>query len=123
MRNEWKIAGLAALVTLGAACSDTGARYEPVVDGTRNAVYHDDLSACQSLARRQPVMDGETGNAVLAGATLGAVLGAADDDGDAGGGAVAGALGGLLANAAHTPDERKHMVIACMQQRGHRVVG
>lgn len=121
--HELKISALIVLIGLGSACSSTGAGYTPVVDGTRNASFNTDLSACQGLARRQRVVDGETGNKVLAGAALGAVLGAADDDGDAAAGAVAGALGGMLADTAGTPDERKAMVIACMQQRGHAVVG
>lgn len=121
--NTLKITCLTALIALGAACSDTGARYTPVVDGTRNANFATDLGACQGLARSQPVMNGDTGNAVLVGAGLGAALGAADDDGDAAGGALAGALGGVLADTVKTPDERKAIVVNCMRQRGHRVVG
>lgn len=121
--NTLKISCLTALIALGTACSDTGARYTPVVDGTRNANFATDLGACQGLARRQPVMDGETGNTVLVGAGLGAALGAVDDEGDALGGAVAGALGGMLADSVNNPGDRKAIVVNCMRQRGHRVVG
>ena len=121
--NTVKMSALSCLIAVGAACSDTGAGYSPIMDGTRNASYDSDLMACQGLARQKRVVDGETGNAVLMGSALGAALGAADDDGDAVGGAVAGALGGVLANTAGTPEDRKEIVIACMQQRGHRVVG
>ncbi|MEO0752350.1 MAG: glycine zipper family protein [Pseudomonadota bacterium] len=114
---------LSGLIALGAACSNTGAGYAPVTDGTRNATYTSDLAACQSLARSQPIVDGETGNAVLIGAGLGAALGAVDDDGDAAEGAIAGAIGGVLADTLQTPKERKRMVIVCMQNRGHRVAG
>jgi hypothetical protein len=118
-----KIMSLSSLIALGAACSNTGANYEPVTDGTRNATYTSDLAACQTLARSQPVVDGETGNAMLIGAGLGAALGALDDDSDAGEGAIGGAIGGALANTLETPNERKRMVISCMLQRGHQVVG
>lgn len=123
MKHTFRMAALAGLIALGAACSNTGASYEPMMDGTRNALYTDDLTACQNLARSKPVVDGETGNAMLIGAALGAVLGAADDEGDAGEGALAGALGGALADTVQTPGDRKSIVIACMRQRGHKVVG
>jgi len=118
-----KMMSLSGLIVVAAACSNIGAGYAPVTDGTRNATYTTDLAACQSLAQSQPVVDGQTGNAVLIGAGLGAVLGAVDNDGDAGEGAVAGAIGGALADTLETPSERKRMVIACMQTRGHKVVG
>ncbi|MEQ8897905.1 MAG: glycine zipper family protein [Roseovarius sp.] len=121
--NTFKITCLTALIALGAACADTGARYTPVVDGTRNANFTTDLGACQGLARSQPVMDGETGNAVLVGAGIGAALGAVDDDADALGGAVAGALGGVLADTVKNPGDRKAIVVNCMRQRGHKVAG
>ena len=121
MKNIVKISSLTCLIALGAACAQTGAGYTPVVDGTRNANWTTDLSACQGLARSQRVVDGETGNAVLIGAAIGAALGAAEDD--AAGGAVAGAIGGALADTVQTPDERKAVVISCMRQRGHQVVG
>ena len=117
--STFKMMSLSGLIVVAAACSNTGAGYAPVTDGTRNATYTTDLAACQSLARSQPVVDGQTGNAVL----IGAVLGAVDDDSDAGEGAIAGAIGGALADTLEKPRERKAMVIRCMQQRGHRVVG
>lgn len=121
--NSLKIAALTAVIALGTACAETGANHTPVVDGTRNVNFATDLSACQGLARQQPVVDGETGNAMLVGAAIGAALGAADDEGDAAEGALAGALGGALADTVKTPRDRKAMVVACMRQRGHRVVG
>lgn len=114
---------LVVLLPLGAACSNSGAGYTPMVDGTRNASFATDLTACQSLARSQPVLDGQTGNATVVGAAIGGVLGAADDDATLGEGLIGGAIGGALSDTVQTSSDRKSIVITCMQQRGHNVVG
>jgi len=109
--NSLRITALASLGAL-AACGQTGASHARVVDGTRDINFATDLGACRGLSRRQPVVDDETGNAVLA-----------DDKGDASEGAVVGALAGALADTQNLPGHRKAMVIACMRGRGHNVVG
>lgn len=106
-----------------AACADSGANYQPILDGTPTAAYRTDLAACQSLARNQNQFDQETLGATLMGAGAGAALGELDDDGDALGGAVAGALAGGVAGAVNASERREAIVLECLRGRGHRVVG
>jgi len=106
-----------------AACADSGANYQPILDGTPNAAYQADLAACQSLARNQTQFDQETFGATVLGAGAGAALGKFDDDGDALGGAVAGALAGGAASAVNAGERREAIVVECLRGRGHRVVG
>jgi len=95
----------AAGLVLMAACAESGANYQPILDGAPTPAYQADLTACQALARNQNQFDQETMAATVLGAGVGAALGEADS-GDALGGAVAGAL-----------------AIECLRGRGHRVVG
>lgn len=106
-----------------AACGQSGAGYVPIVDGPKGAAFQSDLGACQSLARNQRQFDQEAWGAAAAGAGVGAVLGELDEDGDAVGGAIAGALAGGVASAVEGGERRQAIVIACMQGRGHKVVG
>lgn len=108
-----------------AACSAPVDR-RLVVDGTRNAAFETDYAHCHALARSYS--DGSTKEAALAGAAVGAVAVAVDaEKEDRLGGAVAGAgLGALLGAAGAQEDldkERRNVLIRCMQNRGHRVVG
>ena len=108
--------GLALL----AACSDTGANYEPILDGIPTGAYQADLNDCQALARNQ--FEDETLAATVLAAGAGAALGELDD-GDALGGAIAGALAGGVASAVSVDERRQEIVIECLRGRGHRVVG
>ena len=110
------LAGLA----LAAACSDTGANYRPILDGSPTPTYEADLTACQALAQDQ--FENETLGATVLGAGVGAALGEADS-GDAAGGAIAGALAGGVASAVDVNERRQSIVIECLRGRGHRVVG
>ena len=114
---------LIAGTTLLAACAGGGAGYTPILDGAPSATYQTDLEACQSLARNQPQMRQETMAAAVLGAGAGAVLGSFDTDGDAAGGAIVGALAGGTASAVDVAERRKSIVIECLKERGHRVVG
>jgi len=107
------------LVLLG-ACSDTGANYRPIIDGTPTAAYDADWVACQTLAGNQ--FDGETMGATVLGAGAGAVLGEIDG-GDALEGAVVGALAGGVASSVNVNERRQSIVIECLRGRGHQVVG
>ncbi len=115
-----------ALATAGlvlvAACADSGANYQPILDGTPTAAYRADLAACQTLARNQSQFDQDTMAATVLGAGVGAALGEADS-GDALGGAVAGALAGGVSSAVDASERREAIVIECLRGRGHRVVG
>lgn len=106
-----------------AACADSGANYQPILDGQPSAAFHSDLAACQSLARSQKQFDQETAGAAVLGAGAGAVLGEVDDGGDALGGAIVGALAGGAAGAVNASERRKAIVIECLRGRGHQVVG
>ncbi|WP_417812574.1 hypothetical protein [Thalassospira alkalitolerans] len=104
------------------ACADSGANYQPILDGVPTAAYKTDLAECQALARNQKQFDQETMGAAVLGAGAGAALGEVDN-GDALGGAIAGALAGGVASAVDVNERRKAIVIECLQGRGHRVVG
>lgn len=113
---------IAALLPALAACADSGANYQPIVDGQPTAAFQSDLAACQALARDQNQFDQERVAATVLGAGAGAILGEADS-GDALGGAVAGALAGGVASSVDVNERRKAIVIECLRGRGHRVVG
>ncbi len=110
----------ATVLVLVAACADSGANYQPILDGTPTPAYNADLTACQTLARAQ--FDQETLGATVLGAGVGAALGEADS-GDALGGAFAGALAGGVASVLDVNERRESIVIECLRGRGHRVVG
>lgn len=110
-----------ALILVG-ACADSGANYQPILDGAPTPAYLADLNACQSLARNQNQFDQDTMGAAVLGAGAGAVLGEVDS-GDALGGAVAGALAGGIASAVDVSERREAIVVECLRGRGHRVVG
>lgn len=113
---------IAALLPALAACADSGANYQPILDGQPTAAFQSDLAACQALARNQNQFDQERVAATMLGAGAGAILGEADSD-DALGGAVAGALAGGVASSVDVSERREDIVIECLRGRGHRVVG
>lgn len=106
-----------------AACGNSGANYEPILDGPKTAAFQSDLNACQNLARNQKQFDKETLGATAMGAGAGAVLGEVDSDGDALGGAIAGALAGGIAGMVNAGERRQAIVVQCLRNRGHHVVG
>ena len=113
---------IAAALPVLAACAESGANYQPILDGALSETYQADLAACQALARNQNQFDQERVAATVLGAGAGAILGEADS-GDALGGAVAGALAGGVASSVDVNERREAIVIECLQGRGHRVVG
>lgn len=115
---------IALPVVLGvAACTDRGAHYQPILDGSNTPAFQADLAACQSLASNQNQFDRKTIGATVLGAGAGAVLGKVDDDGDALGGAIVGALAGGAAGALNASERREAIIVECLRGRGHRVVG
>ncbi|WP_368186290.1 glycine zipper family protein [Aestuariibius sp. HNIBRBA575] len=106
-----------------AACAESGANYQPILDGAPTAAYRADLASCQALAHNQSQLDQETLGVAALGAGAGAALGALDDDGNAWGGAVAGALAGGAAGRVNANERREAIVVECLRGRGHRVVG
>lgn len=114
-----------ALTTLPliAACADSGANYQPILDGPSTPAFQADLTACQTLASNQRQLNQEFLGAAALGAGAGAALGKIDDEGDAIGGAIAGAIAGGAASAINVNERREAIVIECLRGRGHRVVG
>lgn len=111
-----------AAFALVAACADSGANYQPILDGTPTVAYQADLTDCQALARNQNQFDQDTMAAAVLGAGVGAALGEADS-GDALGGAIAGALTGGISSAVEVSERREDIIVECLRGRGHRVVG
>ncbi|WP_323770022.1 YMGG-like glycine zipper-containing protein [Antarctobacter sp.] len=115
---------LIAPLTFVTACTAPMDR-DYTLDGPRNAMFDTDLASCKVAAanyRPDAHLDG-----ALTGAATGAVFGALDNEDDRGTGAVAGAAVGALAGIAAAEDElsedRREVVIRCLQNRGHRVIG
>lgn len=108
-----------------AACANSGANYEPVVDGPKNANYYADLNACQSLAASQPAVDGTTAGAAAVGAVGGAATNAIwnDSSDNIGEAAAIGALAAVTGDAVRKNNQREAVVKNCMRGRGHNVVG
>jgi len=106
------------------ACSNTAGRYNPIVDGPRDAKYTADIGACQDLASQRSYANGDVKTNALIGAGLGTLLGAAEEGI---GGAIAGGLIGSIAGGGGTAwearGERKSIIVECMRGRGHQVVG
>ncbi len=120
MKTQFSLA-TGTLVVL-AACADSGADYQPILDGTPTPTYQADLDDCQALARNQTRFDEDTIAATVLGAGMGAALAGADD-GDALEGAVAGAFAGGVSSAVDASERREAIVVECLRGRGHRVVG
>ena len=120
MRTQ--IALSTASLALVAACADSGANYQPILDGVPTPAYQADLTSCQDLARNQTQFDEDTIAATVLGAGVGAALGEVDS-GNALEGAIAGALAGGISSAVDASEKREAIVIECLRGRGHRVVG
>lgn len=110
---------LTALIALTSGCTDGGARYTPLVDGTRNAHFPGDLSTCQDLARAQPPRNGRSGSATFLDAALGGLVGTADDAAFH----VESVVGGAPSDVVASSRDRKDIVIACMRASGHAIIG
>lgn len=112
---------VSALLT---GCANTAAKYQPIVDGEKNARFDADLQACQEVATQRSYLNDDVKTNAILGAGIGALVGAAEDGVEAAlGGAVLGATAGGAGRSWETREERKAIVIKCMQQRGHPVVG
>ena len=120
MKTQFTLASVALVVL--AACADSGANYQPILDGAPTPKYQADLGECQALAHNQTQFDEDTIAATVLGAGVGAVLGEADN-GDPLEGAIAGALVGGVSSAVDASERRESIVVECLRGRGHRVVG
>lgn len=116
---------IAFFVTLSlAACAGTGADYEPIVDGPKGPKYSGDLASCQKLAKERKYINPDVKTGAVVGASIYGVLGAVitGDVEGAVAGAGLGALAGGGEEAYKVKNQRRSIVISCMQQRGYRVM-
>ena len=117
---------ISLLATAGVitGCANSSARYQPIIDGEITTAYQQDLQACQTLAQSREFDNGDVRTEALLGATFGALTGALEEGTD---GLIAGAVAGSLIGGAESAwdvrDERKSIVIKCLVNRGHNVVG
>ena len=115
------------------ACAGSGSEYRPIVDGPRGPAFSADLAACQDVAKQRSYANAEVRSDAAAGAALGGLvtgLAVGVEEGDLGAGVVGALIGAAIGGAAaggerawETQGERKNIVVACMQGRGHNVVG
>ncbi|MEP2783064.1 MAG: glycine zipper family protein [Pseudoruegeria sp.] len=108
-----------------AACSNSGANYQPVIDGPLGPNYGADLAACQALAASQPAVDGSTAGAAATGAGVAAASSVIfnDNSDNLGEAAAVGALVGATGNAIQKNQQKEVIVRNCMRGRGYNVVG
>lgn len=108
--------------TLLSGCFATGAQHRPIVDGGDLANYETDLAQCQQVAEQREYVNEDTKTDALIGAVIGALAGIGESKEATLGGAAVGALLGGGERAYETIEERKRIVIRCMQGRGYNVV-
>ena len=124
MRHIAKLAVIPALL-LASACAQSGANYQPVIDGPVGPNYSADLYACQQLAASQGALGAETGQNVIAGAGAAAagtaiVNNRGSNVRDA---AAVGAIAGLAGSALQQERNKETIIKNCMRGRGYKVVG
>ncbi len=113
---------MAACAALLSACAGTGAEYRPVVDRP-GPNYEADLADCQKLATQRDYVNGDSATDTAVGAGGGAVLGLLTNSwAGAGVGALVGGAGGATVGGLGAKDDRKSIVIKCMQGRGYKVL-
>lgn len=119
-----KIIVAASITLLLSGCGTTSSQYRPIVDGDKNSNYEVDLVACSNLSQKRRFTNDDVKSEALLGAAIGALVGAIDEGSEgAVGGAIVGGMLGAGERAWETREERKLIVVECMKQRGHRVVG
>lgn len=123
MKNGIATVSLVVVSTLTVGCAGSSGTYEPIVDGAQNADYVNDLASCQSLSNEREYLNGDVRSDGAAGALIGALAGAEDGVEGAVAGAVVGMLLGSAGRAWDVRDEKKGIVVKCMTNRGHNVVG
>ncbi|WP_068109750.1 hypothetical protein [Tropicimonas marinistellae] len=114
-----------ALAAITAACANSGANYQPVIDGAVGPNYSSDLAQCQALASQQGAFDSNTGGNMLAGAAIaGGSTAVFNNKGtNARDAALLGAAAGATAGALQQQSNKETIIRNCMRQRGYNVVG
>lgn len=124
MFRPLKLGFLPVVFTL-AACANSGANYQPVIDGPVGPNYSTDLAQCRQLAASQPTLDGSTAASVGTGAAaagVGSVI-FNDNSDNLGRAAGVGAVAGLTADLVQKNADREAIIKNCMRGRGYNVVG
>lgn len=117
MKRPPVTAAIAAL--FATACSD----YTPILDGPESESYQSDLSACQNLAASQERFNQEALGGAAAGGLLGAAVANHEGSATTAEGLIGGALIAYVMAQVEAVEAKEDLVVACMQGRGHRVVG
>lgn len=120
-----KFSVVVPLLFLLPACENTGAGYQPVIDGAIGPNYTNDLAYCQSLAAQQGTFSNSTGTnaaagAVVAGGTTAVLNNKGTNVRDA---ALVGAAAGVIAGAMQQQQNKETIIRNCMRGRGYNVVG
>lgn len=107
------------------ACQNTGATYQPIIDGPVGPNYQNDLAQCQSLSTQQQVVDGNTGMtaATSAGVAAAGTAVISNSGHNVRNAAAVGALAGLAGSALSNNQNRETIIANCMRGRGYRVIG
>ncbi len=109
------------------ACATGGAAHQPIVDGPRDGVYYQDLAECRSYAEERRYDNSDVRTQALVGAGIGGLLGLANaysaDEGDFFTGALIGGLFGGGSEALKTRGQRREILLNCLANRGHNVLG
>lgn len=106
----------------GCTSFQSGANYRPIVDGGDLTAYESDLAQCQSVATQRGYINDDVKGDAMVGALVGALAGADGNTGDIVAGAIVGSAVGAGSSAYGIRDERKNIVIKCMENRGYNVV-
>ncbi|WP_162932988.1 glycine zipper family protein [Roseovarius sp. EL26] len=104
------------------ACTQEPVSRDLVVDGIQTAQFDADRQECIELARNYE--DESVKRGALRTAAVGGLVGAVE--GGVGGAVVGAAVGGGLGAwdaAPERDDDRREVLIRCMQGRGHAVIG
>ncbi len=106
----------------GCTSMNSGANYRPIVDGGDLTNYDQDVAQCQELAKQREYLNDDSKGDFLLGALLGALAGSDGDRGDIIGGMIVGGAVGAGSSAYDARDERKNIVIKCMENRGYNTI-
>ncbi|MEP1327982.1 hypothetical protein [Pseudophaeobacter sp.] len=114
-------ASVTALGLIVTACGLSPTAEPLRLSGPANAAYASDLAGCRQIAMQY---DNElTSEGAIAGALIGAAAGATESHEDALAGAAIGGLIGAGEGTMEKEEKQREMIIRCMQNRGHPVIG
>ncbi|MDE0590100.1 glycine zipper family protein [Halocynthiibacter sp. C4] len=123
--KHFKLISAAPIILSIAACTNTGASYQPVIDGPVGPNYGADLAYCQNLAAQQGALSSDTAGKAAAGAGVAAASTAvfANEGNNVRDAAILGAAAGVTAGALDQNSKKEAIIRNCMAQRGYKVVG